>query len=132
MHIPLQFPSPRIYYSCLVGGPDFMKDPRVQMSAHGFEAGYIPYLRAVTNETDLNESMRQGVGLCLCVAIDRYSAHAVARAIGVTAVKIYANLEPALVAAVSAAAKKHGLRVWSHATIFPSRCAELLRAFTAS
>jgi imidazolonepropionase-like amidohydrolase len=44
-----------------------------------------------------------------------------AKGTGATALKLYANLSPDLVANVTAEAHRQGMLVWSHATIFPTR-----------
>ena len=44
-----------------------------------------------------------------------------AREHGVIGIKIYSDLEPELVRAVSSSARDAGMRVWSHAVVFPSK-----------
>lgn len=80
--------SPRIYYSALIGGPDFFLDPRVQDAAHGYVAGSIPWLRAVVNDTNCEQAIRE------------------ARQIGCTGIKIYGDLTGERAAAITAAANK--------------------------
>ncbi|CAF1246452.1 unnamed protein product [Didymodactylos carnosus] len=103
-------PYPRIYYSCLIGGPDFMLDPRVQQAAHGTVPGTTGWLRSITNTTDIPAAIASAVD------------------IGVTGVKIYADLDRNLTLAVTKEAKKQGLRVWAHSAIFPTKPSEEVTA----
>jgi hypothetical protein len=80
-------PSPRISYSAVFGGPSFFNDPRTRAAAHGDVPGQVPWLRAITPETDVA------------------AAVTAAKATGASAVKIYADLPPALISKWS----KHGM-----------------------
>ncbi|HVG18326.1 MAG TPA: amidohydrolase family protein [Blastocatellia bacterium] len=102
--------SPRIYFCAMMGGPTFFSDPRVQASAHGMSAGDTAWLRAVTPETDLAKAVAD------------------AKATGATGIKIYADLPAGLVSKISAEAHRQGLRVWSHATIFPAKPSDAVAA----
>ena len=94
--------APHIYFSALMAGPTFFQDPRARASAHGAVPGEAAWLRAITPETDIA------------------AAVAAAKATGATGIKIYADLPGSLVAKITAEAHRQGLRVWSHATIFPA------------
>lgn len=98
-----QIDAPDVYFSALMAGPSFLADPRPQSSAAGETAGEVPWMQAVTDRTDL--------------------VTAVARARGTYAsgIKIYANLEPALVAGITAEAHRQGMKVWAHSMVFPTR-----------
>lgn len=102
--------SPDIDYAALMAGPSFFKDPRTAAIAEGAVAGEVPWEQAVDARTDLRL--------------------AVARAKGTyaTAVKIYANLPRALVAAIAAEAHRQGLRVWAHGMVFPATPSEVVHA----
>lgn len=102
--------SPRIFYSALLAGPTFFEDPRTRTAAHGGTAGEVPWLRAITNSSDIA------------------AAIADAKRSGATGVKLYADLPPDLVARVAREAHAHGLRVWSHATVYPSRPSDAVAA----
>ncbi len=102
--------SPDIFYSSVFAGPTFFTDPRVVDVSRGAVAGEAPWARAVTPSTDLDAAVLEAKGA------------------GATAVKIYTDLPPAQLARVSAAAHRRGLRVWSHATVFPSRPSDALAA----
>jgi imidazolonepropionase-like amidohydrolase len=56
------------------------------------------------------------------------SDHVRAAATGATGIKIYADLLPAQVAAVTSEARRQHLPVWSHATIYPSRPSDAVSA----
>src|SRR5262249_16475989 len=98
-----QIESPRIYYSAIIAGPSWFSDPRAAASAHGFKPGTIPWLRAVSDDTDIEKVVAE------------------ARAAGATGLKIYANLPPNLVSKLTAEGHRWSMMVWSHATIYPSR-----------
>jgi len=104
------YPSPRIYPSALVGNWEFMKDPRVIDSAHGFVPGTIPWFRALTDHTEMSVVARE------------------AKAMGLTAVKAYAGLTAPLLARITAAAHSYGMRMYSHATVFPARPSDAVYA----
>ena len=95
--------APDVYFSALMAGPSFLLDPRPQSSAAGETAGEVPWMQAITPETDL--------------------VTAVARAKGTyaTGIKIYANLDPDLVAGITREAHRQGMRVWAHSMVFPTR-----------
>jgi len=102
--------GPDVYYSALVAGPTFFSDPRPQASAAGETPGDVPWLQAVTHETDIPA--------------------AVARARGTFAsgLKIYANLDAELVREITAEAHRQGMPVWAHSMVFPARPLEVVRA----
>jgi imidazolonepropionase-like amidohydrolase len=103
-------PSPDIFYSAVFAGPAFFTDPRVVDVTRGATSGETPWARAVRPETNLDEAVLEAKGA------------------GATAIKIYADLPPAELARISTAAHARGLRVWSHAAVFPSRPADALAA----
>ena len=102
--------APDVVFSALMAGPSFLSDPRPQSSAAGERAGEVPWMQAVTPETDL--------------------VTAVARAEGTyaTGVKIYANLEAAQVRAITEEAHRQGMQVWAHSMVFPARPLEVVRS----
>lgn len=92
----------RVYRSAYWAGPTFMRtDPRVREAYAA--ASHRPWLLAVTDTTNLEAELRR------------------ARESGVTGIKIYSDLKPSLVRAVAASARDAGMRVWSHAVVFPTR-----------
>lgn len=102
--------APDIVFSALMAGPSFLADPRPQSSAAGARAGEVPWMQAVTPETDL--------------------VTAVARAEGTSAsgVKVYANLGAAEVRGITEEAHHQGLKVWAHSMVFPTRPLEVVRS----
>ncbi len=102
--------SPDIVYSALFAGPEFFTDPRVVDATRGAVPGEVAWARAVRPETDLTRAVIEAKGA------------------GASAVKIYADLPPADLARIAAAAHAYGLRVWSHAAVFPSRPSDALAA----
>lgn len=102
--------APDVYYSALMAGPSFLSDPRPQSAAAGETAGEVPWMQAVTSETDL------------------VTAVALARGTSASGVKIYANLEPSLVAGITQEAHRQGMPVWAHSMVFPTRPLEVVRS----
>lgn len=102
--------SPDIVYSAVFAGPTFFTDPRVVDVSRGLVPGEAAWARAVRPTTDLTSAVLE------------------ARGAGCRAVKIYTDLPPAELARVSNAAHAAGLKVWSHATVFPSRPSDAVAA----
>ena len=102
--------SPDIYYSVIIGGKEFFADPRTVASALGRTPGNVDWMRAVDENSNFDEIMLRAKGT------------------GATGIKIYARVQASVVEKLSAAAKKHGLKVWSHAFIGPSRPIETVNA----
>lgn len=102
--------APDIHYAALMAGPGFFDDPRTHQVTQGAVPGEVPWMQAVTDTTDLP----------LAVAL--------ARGTYATAIKVYADLEAPLVAAVTAEAHRQGIPVWAHAAVFPATPAEVVAA----
>lgn len=105
-----EIPGPDIRYASLMAGPDFFDDPRTHQVTQGETPGEVPWMQAVTADTDLP----------LAVAMAR-GTHA-------AAIKVYADLEAPLVAAITAEAHRQGIAVWAHATVFPASPGEVVDA----
>jgi imidazolonepropionase-like amidohydrolase len=99
----------RLYWSAFWAGPTYMRSDRRVRDRYA-EAGHVPWLLAVTDTTDL-EAAAEG-----------------ARASGATGIKIYSDLERPLVRAAARAARESGLRVWSHAVVFPTRPSDVVES----
>ncbi len=95
-----EIPSPDIFYVALIAGPEFFVDPRTHDAARGRVAGRVPWMQAITDETNLPFAMAEAVGT------------------GATAVKIYGDLSGSLVKNISVEAHRQHLLVWSHAAVF--------------
>lgn len=98
-----QIGAPDVYFSALMAGPTFLSDPRPQSSAVGETAGAVPWMQAITPETDLVTAVAQAKGT--------YA----------TGIKIYANLEADLVEGITREARRQGMPVWAHSMVFPTR-----------
>ena len=105
-----EMPAPDIYFSALMAGPSFFTDPRTQASAQGATPGQVPWMQAITADTDMT------------IAV------ALARGTGATGIKVYANLPAAEVRRIVAEAHRQGFPVWSHAAVFPARPSEGIAA----
>jgi len=102
--------SPDIYYAALMAGPSFFEDRRTHAVSQGAVAGHVPWMQAITPQTDLVQAV------------------AMARGTGATAIKIYANLPGETVAAITREAHRQGISVWAHAAVFPATPAQVLDA----
>lgn len=98
------FASPDVFYVALMAGPSFFReDFRAQDASKGEPLGFAPWMQAITASTDLPLAVAEAKGT------------------GATGIKLYANLPAALVKPITAEAHRQGLRVWTHATIFPAK-----------
>lgn len=105
-----EIPAPDIYYAALMAGPDFFTDERAGQVSVGGVPGHVPWMQAITKDTDL--------------------PLAVARAKGTwaTAIKLYADLPADLAARITAEAHRQGLLVWAHATLYPAKPSDMVAA----
>jgi imidazolonepropionase-like amidohydrolase len=102
--------APDIFFVALFAGPDFFTDPRTHQAARGRIAGEVPWMRAITRDTDLRQAVAE------------------ARGTGAGAIKIYADLPAELVRAITVEAHRQNMLVWAHATVFPARPSEVVDA----
>ncbi|MGW1725828.1 amidohydrolase family protein [Streptomyces sp. NPDC002306] len=102
--------APDIHYAALMAGPGFFDDPRTHQVTRGAVPGEVPWMQAVTGLTDLP----------LAVAL--------ARGTSAAAVKVYADLDAGLVAAITAEAHRQGVPVWAHGAVFPATPGEVVAA----
>ncbi|GAB2882636.1 amidohydrolase family protein [Microbulbifer echini] len=102
--------SPDIYFSIIIGGETFFSDPRTIASAKGRKPGHTAWMRAVGENADMDSIMLQAKGA------------------GATGIKIYADVEAESLPLLASAAKKHGLKAWSHAYIGPSKPLQTVNA----
>jgi imidazolonepropionase-like amidohydrolase len=107
-------PAPNIYFSALMAGPSFFKDPRTMTSSKGGIAGGMPYMKAVADTTDLRQAIAEAKGT------------------GATGIKLYADLGPELLTRIVAEARRQGLLVWGHAWLDPAKPSDLIRAGVGS
>ena len=102
--------APDIYYAALMAGPSFFADPRTVAVSYGYTPGKTPWMQSIDATTDLREAVT------------------LARGTSATAIKIYANLPPDLVAKISAEAHRQGMQVWAHTAVYPTTPAEVVAA----
>ena len=102
--------GPDIYFAALMAGPEFFDDPRTHAVSMGAVAGQVPWMQAITPETDMTIAVAE------------------ARGTGATAIKIYADLPGGLVQAITREAHRQGILVWTHAAVFPASPAEVIGA----
>jgi len=105
-----EIPGPDIYYAALMAGPVFFDDPRTHATTRGAVAGAVPWMQAITPQTDLPLAVARAMGT------------------GATAIKIYADLPGPEVAAITAEAHRQGMLVWAHAAVFPASPEEVIGA----
>ena len=97
-----EIPGPDIHYAALMAGPGFFDDPRTWQVSQGETPGQVPWMQAITDETDL------------------VIATALARGTHASAIKVYADLSADLVAAIVTEAHRQGIPVWAHLSVFPA------------
>lgn len=102
--------APVIRYSAILAGPEFFTDPRVRASSAAVEVGSGAWARSITPSSDLKQVVAE------------------ARGAGVAGVKLYAALDGTAAAKIAREAKRQGLKVWSHAALFPAHPADLVAA----
>ncbi|WP_236585446.1 amidohydrolase family protein [Dyella sp. EPa41] len=105
-----EMPSPDIYYAAVMAGPGFFADPRVAAASYGVAPGKSPWMQAIDEDTDLREAVT------------------LARGTSATAIKVYADLPPDRVAAITAEAHRQHIMVWAHGAVFPTRPADVIGA----
>ncbi|UPZ26886.1 amidohydrolase family protein [Streptomyces sp. LRE541] len=105
-----EIPGPDIRYAALMAGPGFFDDPRTHQVSQGETPGAVPWMQAVTPDTDLR------------VAV------ALARGTHAAAIKVYADLDHRTVAAITAEAHRQGIPVWAHAAVFPATPRQVVEA----
>lgn len=98
--------SPDIYYSVIIGGKEFFSDPRTISSAKGRQPGNVDWMKAVDSDSNFNEIMLRAKGT------------------GASGIKIYAKVDSEVIKPLAEAAKKHGLKVWSHVFVGPAKPSE--------
>jgi imidazolonepropionase-like amidohydrolase len=102
--------APDVYFSAVMAGPPFMSDPRPQAASAGETAGDVPWIQAITPETDI--------------------VQAVARAKGTyaTGIKIMADISAEGVARITEEAHRQGMQVWAHSMVVPARPIQGIRS----
>lgn len=106
--------SPDIYYSALMAGPSFFRDPRTIISTRGGQSGAMPYMLAVTDSTNLSLAVAE------------------ARGTGATGIKLYANLSAPLATKIIKESIQQGIIVWAHAWLQGAHPSDLVKAGVSS
>lgn len=102
---------PSIYFSAVFAGDSWIdNDFRAKGSAHGSVPGTTAWLRKINPKSDIAAYVKS------------------AKDFGVTGVKIYADLPLNLIQQIVNEAHKNKLRVWSHATIYPTAPQQVVTA----
>ncbi|UMP00059.1 amidohydrolase family protein [Amycolatopsis sp. EV170708-02-1] len=102
--------SPDIFYAALMAGPAFFTDPRTWSVAAGAQPGAVPWMQAITPDTDLPLAVARAKGT------------------GAVAIKIYAELPAELITAITAEAHRQDMQVWAHATVYPTPPSQVVAA----
>ncbi|WP_114239400.1 amidohydrolase family protein [Dyella sp. C9] len=105
-----EIPAPDIYYAAVMAGPSFFADPRVAAASFGVTPGKSPWMQSIDDDTDLREAVT------------------LARGTSATALKVYADLPPNLVKAITAEAHRQHILVWAHSAVFPTRPLDVIDA----
>jgi imidazolonepropionase-like amidohydrolase len=102
-------PIPSIYYAVRMAGPTFYTSPVGAAGSLGYQPGSAPWAQAVSSETDIGRAVAIAIGT------------------GATALKLYADLDTALVRQLVVESHRQGLKAWAHGTIFPTGPLEAVR-----
>ncbi len=106
-----EIPGPEIYFSAIMAGPSFLvEDERPQASRGSYQPGTTPWIRAVTHDSNIEEIILS------------------ARDFGVTAIKMYTELDKEIVSRLTGEAHYYGLKVWSHIEISPATAEDAIFA----
>jgi imidazolonepropionase-like amidohydrolase len=97
-----KMPGPDIYHAALMAGPNFFHDPRTIAAAQGATPGQVPWMQAMTDDTDIPLAVARAKGT------------------GATALKLYADMSGELDAKITAEAHRQHMLVWGHAATFPA------------
>ncbi|AUC83018.1 amidohydrolase family protein [Lacinutrix sp. Bg11-31] len=94
--------APNIYYSSLMAGSKFFKDPRTLATAQGGVSGQMPYMKAIDDNSNILLEVAQAKGT------------------GAKGIKLYALLTNQQIKTIVLEAKKQNIPVWSHASLIPT------------
>ncbi len=93
-----------------MAGPVFFEDPRTVSSTKGLVSGKAPFMRGISDSTDLALAVAEAKGT------------------GATGIKLYANLSGPLAAKIIAEAKRQQIKVWGHAWLQRAKPSDLVKA----
>lgn len=106
--------GPHLRFAAMFGGEKMFDHPAIGAAAQGFELGEAPWLRAASGEVDLPAII------------------AMARGAGVSAIKLYGDLDAARVSEIVDESSRQELMAWAHGTVFPASPGELVAAGVSS
>lgn len=102
--------SPDIYYAAIMTGVPVTKHAFAIASSQGEVPGEVPWLRGVSNESDLVRVVAEAKGT------------------GATALKMRRDLSADLIRKLTKEAHRQGLQVWAHAAVVPAFPREVIKA----
>lgn len=100
--------SPNLYYSSLMAGTDFFADPRTIATAKGGVSGEMPYMKAISDGTNIKLAVAEAKGT------------------GADGIKLYANLTKDQINEIVKEAEKQDIKVWAHAALPPTKPSEII------
>lgn len=99
--------GPDIFYAAQFAGSSYFNE----MRKHGDpNLGLVPWYKAIDHIDQIGSAVKE------------------AKTAGVSGIKIYDSLNKELIQAITKAGKKAGLKIWSHATVFPTKPIYVARA----
>ncbi len=102
--------GPDVYFSALMAGPTFFVDPRTKASGRGMVSGEAPWMKAISDKTDIALAVAEAKGT------------------GATGIKIYADLPGHLAQKIIQEAHRQNFLVWAHAAVIPGMPSDLVTA----
>ncbi len=100
--------GPDIYYAAQFAGPGYFD--MIRRSGRDGDLGNSAWYKAIIPGMDVTRAVKE------------------AKAAGVTGLKIYADLDAQLIKDLTVAARKAGLKAWSHAAVFPCKPGAIVAA----
>lgn len=102
--------APTLYFSSLMAGASFFDDPRTIAAGRGRIPGKTPWMKAITDDTDIVLAVAEAKGT------------------GASGIKLYADLLPHLAMKVIKEAHRQDFLVWAHAAVIPTMPSDLIEA----
>lgn len=102
--------GPNIYYAAFMAGPDYFYRGGAESIGGVNGDEFSPWNQCLRPGDDLDKAMEDALGC------------------GATGIKVYSAMTREFFAEVAAAAKRHGLKVWGHAALFPAKPTDVAEA----
>jgi imidazolonepropionase-like amidohydrolase len=106
--------APNIYYSALMAGSSFFRDPRTIESTQGGVSGKMPYMKVIDDNSNIELEVAQAKGT------------------GAHGIKLYSRLTKEQVLAIVTEAKKQALPVWSHGDLDSAESIDIISSGVVS